>query len=143
MTDDYKEETMDESLNVYGEPLEPCSTDPLTGFYRDGCCNTSDLDGGMHTVCAVMTESFLQYTRFKGNDLSTPRPEFNFPGIKPGDQWCLCALRWLQAEKEGMAPKVRLRSTHIKTLEVVSLSHLERYGVDAADMINKETAEDL
>lgn len=116
------------SLNIYQEPLETCGEEPKTGFYRDGCCNTTLSDQGMHTVCSVMTKEFLEYTRFKGNDLSTPRPEFEFPGLKPGDSWCLCATRWLQAQKEGMAPKVKLRSTHLQTLEVVPLEILEAHA---------------
>lgn len=116
------------SLNIYQEPLETCGEEPKTGFYRDGCCNTTLSDPGMHTVCSVVTKEFLEYTRFKGNDLSTPRPEFEFPGLKPGDSWCICATRWLQAQKEGMAPKVKLRSTHLQTLEVVPLEILEAHA---------------
>jgi uncharacterized protein (DUF2237 family) len=96
---------MDESLNVFDEPLEPCNMDPITGFYRDGCCNTSEDDMGSHTVCIEVTQKFLEYSRFKGNDLSTPVPDFGFPGLKQGDAWCLCASRWLEAYENKMAPK--------------------------------------
>ncbi|MBV6633967.1 MAG: DUF2237 domain-containing protein [Alphaproteobacteria bacterium] len=118
------------ALNVLGEPLGECSTDPMTGFFRDGCCNTGPMDHGVHTVCAVMTEDFLDFTRAVGNDLSTPRPEFAFPGLRPGDRWCLCAARWLQAHEAGMAPKVHLAATHAKTLEIVPLDALKAHAVD-------------
>jgi len=108
----------------------PCSTDPLTGFFRDGCCNTGSNDVGTHTVCAIMTEDFLEFSKAKGNDLSTPRKEFNFPGLKPGDAWCLCALRWIEAKDAGYAPKVRLASTNIKTLEFLDLEELKQYQID-------------
>lgn len=115
---------MDEPLNVLGRRLKPCSTDPLTGFFRDGHCNTCAEDRGSHTVCAVMTAEFLAYSKYVGNDLSTPRPEYGFPGLKPGDQWCLCASRFLQAHQEGAAPKVRLEATHEATLGIVPLEIL-------------------
>lgn len=118
------------SVNVNGEPLKPCSKDPLTGFFRDGCCNTGPMDHGQHTVCAVMTEGFLAYSKYLGNDLSTPRPEYNFPGLKDGDQWCLCAARFLQAHEEGVAPKVRLAATHIQALDIVAKEVLGHYAVD-------------
>ncbi len=118
-----------ESINVLGERLEPCSQDPVTGFFRDGCCNTCKEDVGSHTVCAEVTRDFLEYSRFVGNDLSTPRPEFGFPGLKPGDRWCLCAGRWLEAYENGRAPRVFLRNTHIKALEIVPLDLLEQYAV--------------
>lgn len=121
---------MDPSLNVFGEPLEPCSEDPLTGFYRDGCCNTSDEDAGSHTVCIAATREFLEYCRFRGNDLSTPVPQFNFPGVQPGDRWCLCAARWFEAYSHGMAPRVYLRSTHKRALEVVPLEVLRKFAAD-------------
>jgi len=121
---------MDESLNVFGEPLESCSDRPLTGFFRDGCCNTSDEDTGSHTVCIEATREFLQYSRFRGNDLSTPVPEFNFPGVQPGDRWCLCAARWLEAYTQGMAPKVYLRATHARALEIVPLELLRQFAND-------------
>ncbi|HCS26730.1 MAG TPA: DUF2237 domain-containing protein [Spongiibacteraceae bacterium] len=121
---------MDESLNVYGERLAPCSEDPLTGFFRDGCCNTSDDDIGSHTVCIEVTQDFLEYSRFRGNDLSTPHPEFGFPGLKPGDRWCLCASRWLEAYEQDMAPRVYLQRTHQKAGDIVPLALLRRYAVD-------------
>lgn len=121
---------MDESLNVFDEPLEPCGTDPVTGFFRDGCCNTSGQDGGSHTVCAVLTEEFLEFSRARGNDLVTPRPEFGFPGLKPGDRWCLCASRWAEAERHGAAPPVNLRATHRRALERVPLETLRRYTLN-------------
>ena len=115
----------DEKLNVLGEPLTPCSFKPVTGFFRDGHCTTCAEDQGIHTVCAEMTEEFLAYSKYVGNDLSTPRPEFRFEGLKPGDQWCLCAGRFLQAADEGCAPNVNLSATHKRTLEVVSMEMLE------------------
>jgi uncharacterized protein (DUF2237 family) len=121
---------MDESLNVFGEKLESCSDDPVTGFYRDGCCNTSDDDAGSHTVCVKVTQAFLEFSRFRGNDLSTPRPEFGFPGLKPGDRWCLCAARWREAQEAGMAPRVYLRSTHQRALEIVPLSLMRAHAAD-------------
>lgn len=118
--------------NVLGEELQPCSTDPLTGFYRDGCCNTGGEDAGIHTVCAVMTEEFLRFSASVGNDLSTPRPEYGFAGLQPGDQWCLCAPRWKEALDSGQAPKVVLASTHMATLEYVTLAELEAHAVDSS-----------
>lgn len=120
----------DPSVNVLGEPLKPCSEDPLTGFFRNGCCDTSDADHGSHTVCAVMTAEFLAFSKSVGNDLSTPRPEFGFAGLRPGDQWCLCAARWAQAFEAGKAPKVRLSSTHIRALEVVPFDDLRSRSAD-------------
>lgn len=121
---------LDKSLNVFGEKLIPCSLEPLTGFFRDGCCNTNDQDFGSHTICIETTENFLEFSRFKGNDLSTPVPEFGFPGLKPGDRWCLCASRWLEAHKQGMAPRVHLTRTHQRALEIVPLEILRQYAVD-------------
>ena len=118
------------SVNVLGDTLEPCSTAPLTGFFRNGCCDTGPLDQGMHTVCAVMTAEFLALSKYLGNDLSTPRPEYGFAGLKPGDRWCLCASRFLQAHDEGAAPRVRLASTHQRTLSVVPLDVLMTYAGD-------------
>ncbi|MCA0960710.1 DUF2237 family protein [Salipiger bermudensis] len=115
----------DRSINVLGGPLSPCSMAPVTGFFRDGHCNTCAQDAGSHTVCAVMTAEFLAYSAYVGNDLSTPRPEFHFPGLKPGDPWCLCAARFLQAHDEGCAPKVSLEATHMRALEIVPLEVLE------------------
>lgn len=123
----------DASLNVLGEPLEGCSRDPMTGFFRDGACNTCEEDRGSHTVCAVMTAEFLAFSKYVGNDLSTPRPEFGFPGLKPGDQWCLCAGRFLQAADEGVGPDIRLAATHRKALEIVPLEVLRRHATDVAE----------
>lgn len=117
---------MDEPVNVLGDALQPCSSDPLTGFFRDGHCNTCREDNGSHTVCAEMTAEFLAYSKYVGNDLSTPRPEFGFPGLKPGDQWCLCASRFLQAHEEGCAPRVRLAATHARALDIVPLDVLSQ-----------------
>lgn len=122
--------TPDPSLNVLGEPLEACSDEPLTGFFRDGSCNTCDQDEGSHTVCAVMTAEFLALSKYLGNDLSTPRPEFRFSGLKPGDQWCLCASRFLQAVDEGAGPRVRLRSTHTRALDIVPLEVLTAHAIE-------------
>ena len=118
------------SVNVLGEELKPCSMDPVTGFFRNGCCDTSDQDHGSHTVCAVMTAEFLAFSKAKGNDLSTPRPEFGFAGLTPGDQWCLCAARWAEAFEAGKAPKVRLSSTHQKALDIVRLDDLRSCSAD-------------
>ena len=118
------------SLNVFDEPLIPCSNDPVTGFFRDGCCNTSRQDFGSHTVCIEATVEFLEFSRFKGNDLSTPIPEFGFPGVQPGDSWCLCAARWLEAYQAGMAPKVYLQRTHKKALDIVPLKYLSKFARD-------------
>ena len=121
---------MDASVNVFGEVLQGCNDKPMTGFFRDGCCNTSKDDVGSHTVCVEVTKEFLEFSRFRGNDLSTPRPEFNFVGLKPGDRWCLCASRWLEAQKHNMAPRVLLRGTHSRALEVVPLALLKKFAVD-------------
>lgn len=118
----------DQAINVLGGPLSPCSMAPLTGFFRDGHCNTCAEDAGSHTVCAVMTAEFLAYSAYVGNDLSTPRPEFHFPGLKPGDPWCLCAARFLQAHDEGCAPKVSLEATHMRALEIVPLGVLQSHA---------------
>lgn len=120
------------ALNVFGEPLAPCGLDPLTGFYRDGCCNTGYEDVGIHTVCAKMTKEFLAFSKRRGNDLSTPMPEFAFPGLKPGDRWCLCAGRWKEALDAGMAPPVILQSTHEETLAIVPLEVLKRHAIDVS-----------
>ena len=121
---------MDESVNVFGETIETCSDSPTTGFFRDGCCNTSDQDVGSHTVCVEVTREFLEFSRFRGNDLSTPMPQFEFPGLRPGDRWCLCAARWLEAHEAGMAPRVVLKGTHRRALEIVPLSVLRGFAVD-------------
>ena len=123
---------MNNDLNVLGEPLQPCSMNPLTGFYRDGCCKTGEDDSGKHIVCAQMTEDFLNYTKSRGNDLSPAIPQFGFPGLKPGDQWCLCASRWKEALDAGMAPPVQLRATHEAALEIVSLDELQHHALPDA-----------
>ena len=115
--------------NVLGGDLKPCSTDPLTGFFRDGCCNTGVDDIGSHTVCVRVTNAFLQFSSSKGNDLSTPRPEFNFPGLIAGDKWCLCASRWKEAADAGVAPPVLLNSTHLKALDIISKADLEYHAL--------------
>jgi uncharacterized protein len=118
--------------NVLGEALEICSIKPMTGFYRDGCCDTGREDLGSHTVCAVMTSAFLEFSKSRGNDLSTPQPEFGFPGLKPGDRWCLCAPRWQEAFEAKQAPRVVLRATHEGALVHCSLADLKRFAVDLA-----------
>lgn len=120
--------TNSNAKNVHGGPLEPCSLDPLTGFFRDGCCNTAPEDFGQHTVCAIMTEPFLSFSVLKGNDLVTPRPEFRFPGLKAGDRWCVCAARWREAAEAGVAPPVVLAATHQRALAVVALADLEYHA---------------
>ncbi len=119
-----------ESVNVLGEQLETCGKDPVTGFYRDGCCNVGPDDFGLHAVCAVVTDEFLEYSKAQGNDLSTPRPEFGFEGLKAGDSWCLCAARWQEAFEAGCAPRVRLRATHQAALEKCALDDLKTQGTD-------------
>jgi uncharacterized protein (DUF2237 family) len=119
-------------LNVFDEPLALCSERPLTGWTRNGCCETDAQDMGSHTVCAVMTAEFLEFSRSRGNDLSTPRPEFGFPGLQPGDRWCLCAARWLEAWQAGVAPRVHLKATHRRALEIVDLAALKAHAVDLA-----------
>ena len=119
------------AFNVLGTTLVPCSYDPLTGFYRDGCCNTAEDDSGSHVVCVKVTTEFLAYSASRGNDLSTPRPEVRFRGLKPGDRWCLCALRWREALVAGMAPLVVLESTHERALDFVSLQALQARALDA------------
>ena len=121
-----------DSINVLGEALQDCSRDPMTGFFRDGCCNTSAEDRGSHTVCAVVTADFLDFSRQRGNDLSTPRPEFGFPGLKPGDQWCVCAARWIQAWRQNAAPGVVLAATHESALELIPLAVLQKFALDGA-----------
>jgi uncharacterized protein len=123
----------DAPINVLNTQLEPCGIDPVTGFFRDGHCNTCAEDQGSHTVCAVMTAEFLAYSKYVGNDLSTPRPEFNFAGLKPGDRWCLCASRFLQAADEGCAPRVHLAATHRRALALVPLEVLKAHAADADD----------
>ncbi len=115
--------------NVLGAPLAPCSHSPVTGFFRDGCCHTGPMDHGLHTVCVTVTAAFLQYSYNRGNDLITPRPELRFPGLKPGDKWCLCAARWEEARQMGVAPPVDLKATHHKTLSMIDLAHLKAHAV--------------
>lgn len=121
------------TLNVLGLPLETCSLDPKTGFYRDGCCETGPDDLGVHIVCAEMTAEFLSFSKLQGNDLITPRPEYQFPGLKPGDRWCLCASRWREALDAGVAPPVFLAATHQKALDFVTLEDLQQHAKDGAD----------
>ncbi len=119
--------------NVLGTDLATCSTDPMTGWFRDGCCNTGADDTGVHTVCAIMTAEFLEFSKAKGNDLSTPMPQYNFAGLKPGDKWCLCASRWAEARDAGAAPAVDLEATHARSLEWASLSEFEAANEAAND----------
>ncbi|KXO09493.1 hypothetical protein AKG98_1084 [Moritella sp. JT01] len=121
---------MYDSVNVFGEQLELCGEDPVAGFYRDGACNTCSQDVGSHTVCIEASAEFLEYSRFKGNDLSTPVPDSDFKGLRAGDRWCLCAARWLQALEDNMAPRVYLKRTHIHALEIVPMALLKRYAMD-------------
>ena len=123
---------MPSQLNVFGEPIEECSSRPVTGFYRSGCFDTGPDDPGVHTVCVRVTAEFLEYSRSRGNDLSTPMPAYGFSGLQPGDCWCLCAERWKEALADGMAPPVKLAGTHAKTLEYVSLDALKAYALDLA-----------
>lgn len=124
---------MNEPKNVFGNKLITCSISPLTGFYRDGCCKTGLQDSGTHTVCAQITDEFLRYTKSKGNDLSTPIPAYGFPGLKEGDFWCLCAMRWKEAFLAGKAPKIKLEATHEKTLEFISIEELKKYALENLD----------
>ena len=118
----------EKSLNVYGKPLQICGNEPITGAFRDGCCNTGHGDIGTHTVCAIVSDEFLEFSKSRGNDLTRDYPEYNFKGLKDGDRWCLCASRWVEAYEVGLAPKVILESTHIKTLEYVSIQILESFN---------------
>lgn len=118
------------ALNVLGLPLETCCEDPMTGFFRDGLCRTDKDDFGRHLVCCLMTDEFLKFSKAAGNDLSTPVPHFNFPGLKAGDSWCLCALRWVEAYEAGMAPKIYLKRTHRKILQYVTLENLKKFALD-------------
>ncbi len=121
---------MDKPINVLGKKLIICGMNPVTGFFRDGACNTCEEDFGSHTVCIETSQEFLDYSKSQGNDLSTPMPAYGFPGVNPGDSWCLCASRWLEAEKSGMAPKVHLQSTHLRALEIIPLELLKKYEAD-------------
>ena len=121
---------MDQPVNVFGEQLDSCNENPMTGFFRDGCCNTSDQDIGSHTVCVEASQEFLEFSRQRGNNLSTPRPEFGFSGLRPGDRWCLCAARWLEAHQRGMAPRIYLTRTHQRALEIIPMELLREYADD-------------
>lgn len=121
---------MKNAKNALGGPLDTCGTNPMTGYFRDGCCNTDESDRGSHTVCARVTAEFLEFSKARGNDLSTPRPEFNFPGLKPGDRWCLCAARWKEAFEAGAAPHVFLGATHERATDIVPLADLKRFALD-------------
>ncbi len=123
---------MPQEKNVFGEELETCSLSPMTGFYRDGCCRTGPEDLGMHVVCTEVTEEFLEFSKSQGNDLTTRNPDYDFPGLKPGDRWCVCALRWKEAMDKGYAPPVVLASTHESVLEVISLEDSKRFALDLA-----------
>ena len=127
-----REIEIEASVNVLGDALETCSTAPMTGFFRNGCCDTNAMDRGSHTVCAVMTAEFLAFSKERGNDLSTPRPEYGFPGLKPGDRWCLCAARFVEAWEAGVAPPVLLEATHVASLAVVALDDLRAHALDAS-----------
>ena len=120
----------EEQLNIFNEPLEACSFDPVTGFFRSGCCETSEQDTGSHTVCAIMTEEFLKFSKSKGNDLSTPVPAFDFPGLNSGDRWCLCAARWLEAYEAGSAPSIIARATHKRALEIIPIEVIKEFSLD-------------
>ena len=116
--------------NIFNEPIEECCSNPITGYFRDGFCHTDKHDRGLHIVCSLMTEDFLGFSKVRGNDLSTPRPEFNFPGLKEGDKWCLCAQRWMQAYDNDCAPSVFLLSTNVKTLKIIPLETLKPFAID-------------
>ena len=131
------EKTKTESLNIFGLPLRSCSLNPRTGFYRDGCCKTGPQDIGTHTVCAQVTHEFLEFSRSRGNDLITPRPEYDFPGLKEGDFWCLCASRWKEAYLAGVAPKLRLESCHEKSLEYIERQVLLKFAISDHDQNNR------
>ena len=117
----------EKSLNVYGKPLQICGNEPITGAFRDGCCNTGPGDIGTHTVCAIVSDEFLEFSKSRGNDLTRDYPEYNFKGLKDGDRWCLCASRWVEAYEVGLAPKIILEATHIKTLDFISLQIMKNY----------------
>ena len=120
----------EDQLNIFNEPLEACSFDPVTGFFRSGCCETSEQDTGSHTVCAIMTDEFLKFSKLKGNDLSTPVPAFDFPGLNSGDRWCLCAARWLEAYEAGSAPSIIARATHRRALEIIPMEAMKEFSLD-------------
>jgi|TARA_B100001079_G_scaffold167506_1_gene143755 uncharacterized protein (DUF2237 family) len=122
--------SVEKQKNVFGEEIETCCESPITGFFRDGFCHTDGTDEGVHTVCVSMTEDFLEFSKSKGNDLSTPRPKFNFPGLKEGDSWCLCAERWVEAYEVSMAPKLYIKRTNLRTLDIVPLEILKKFAID-------------
>ena len=122
--------SVEKQKNVFGEEIETCCESHITGFFRDGFCHTDDTDEGVHTICVSMTEDFLEFSKSKGNDLSTPRPEFNFPGLKEGDGWCLCAERWVEAYEVSMAPKLYIKRTNLRTLDIVPLEILKKFAID-------------
>jgi len=122
--------SVEKQKNVFGEEIETCCESPITGFFRDGFCHTDETDEGVHTICVSMTEDFLEFSKSKGNDLSTPRPEFNFPGLKEGDGWCLCAERWVEAYEVSMAPKLYIKRTNLRTLDIVPLEILKKFAID-------------
>ena len=128
--DETRAQKPEPQLNVFGEPVRLCSNKPLTGFFRDGCCNTSEEDFGRHVVCVEVTAEFLAFSKSRGNDLSTPMPDMEFPGLKPGDRWCLCAARWQEAFEAGMAPRVVLAATHESVQEIVDLEDLKPFAID-------------
>ena len=117
-------------LNIFSEEIEDCSCDPMTGFFRNGCCETSDHDAGSHTVCALMNKEFLEFSSSRGNDLINPVPAFNFPGLNPGDRWCLCANRWLEAYEAGVAPPIVAKATNIKALEIIEIEKIKEFAID-------------
>ena len=117
-------------LNIFSEEIEDCSCDPMTGFFRNGCCETSDHDAGSHTVCALMNKEFLEFSSSRGNDLINPVPAFNFPGLNPGDRWCLCANRWLEAYEAGVAPPIVAKATNIKALEIIEIEQIKEFAID-------------
>ncbi|TNE48861.1 MAG: DUF2237 domain-containing protein [Deltaproteobacteria bacterium] len=120
----------EDAKNVLGGPLETCGTNPVTGYFRDGCCTTGPTDHGAHVVCVKVNEEFLSFSRSQGNDLTTPYPQYNFPGLKPGDRWCLCASRWVEAHKAGLAPKLFINATHERVLDFVDVDTLLKYAID-------------
>ncbi len=122
--------SVEKQKNVFGEEIETCCESPITGFFRDGFCHTDETDEGVHTICVSMTEDFLEFSKSKGNDLSTPRPEFNFPGLKEGEGWCLCAERWVEAYEVSMAPKLYIKRTNLRTLDIVPLEILKKFAID-------------
>jgi len=122
--------SVEKQKNVFGEEIETCCESPITGFFRDGFCHTDDTDEGVHTICVSMTKDFLEFSKSKGNDLSTPRPELDFPGLKEGDSWCLCAERWVEAYEVSMAPKLYIKRTNLRTLDIVPLDILKKFAID-------------